>query len=155
MVTFKKPSNLSYYLAMLKNLLLPLLLVIGLFGCKPVNGPSSNESDSIYGSLDINGDTLRISARNWQKLTLSDDEYPFSTEGDLACTSNAVFFYPEQSFTETSIGTPLNQEAVNFLNDQHWQATVPNRVKPGADLRKAISLGLSICTYNRLAFRAH
>lgn len=135
---------------MFKKFPLSVFLLSTILGCTPVNEkPTGNTNSEFDTALDINGDTLPINKQNWQRLTNSTD-YPFLTDGDLACTSNAVFFYPNDSFNETSIGTPLNQEAANFLADQHWQTNVPNKVKPGSNLSRAISLGLAICEYNRL-----
>lgn len=134
---------------MFKKCLFLIFLVSIVLGCTPVNEkPTSNTSSKFDTALDINGDTLPINKQNWQRLTNSTD-YPFLTDGDIACTSNAVFFYPNDSFNETSIGTPLNEEAANFLADQHWQANVPNKIKPGTDLNRAVSLGLAICEHNR------
>lgn len=95
--------------------------------------------------LEVNGDTLYVYALQWQLLDFTD--YPFTQDGDLACVNDAVEFHPN-GFTETAVGTPLNQTAVQRQQQAGITPTVAYRIKTTAKLDQAISLGLKICALN-------
>lgn len=123
------------------------LLSLYLSGCTPANHVPENNtgSDKLTPYPKYNGDTLPINETSWQQLGYSD--YPFLTYGDLACVNNEVYFYPADSFNETAIGTPLNQQAANALATMQLKPTEKNAIKPGANLSQAIKVGLDICQY--------
>ncbi len=73
--------------------------------------------------------------------------YPFTTEyGDIACSMNEVYFYPDDSANdESQIGLPLNKLAEVRLKEAKLKPTVANAIKPHADLSEAIRMGLDHC----------
>lgn len=94
----------------------------------------------------INGDTVSISNHQWYLAQLG--KYPFTTGGDLACSNDSVEFYPN-GLHDDDVGLPLNQNAHNKYKQAGFIPNVPNAIKPQADLKNAIFLGLSLCEFNR------
>ena len=120
-----------------------IILIPNIVACTPVGTPPDNVKSffPIY-----NGDTLPIDEKSWNSLGYQN--YPFLTNGDLACTSDEIYFYPENSFNENAVGTPLNRKAEYSIKQHGWQVNVPYKIKQGADLTQAIKIGLDICKHN-------
>lgn len=75
--------------------------------------------------------------------------YPFTTSGEISCVyyprGVEVYFEPAGYIDESSIGTPLNKAAAEALKRDDMKPNVPYSIKKGADLSKAIEVGLKAC----------
>ena len=80
-----------------------------------------------------------------------DTPYPFTVpSGEISCEAHAssgreVYFEPNGFTDESYIGTPLNQTAVNSLEQASMSVNVPYSIKQDADLSNAIKVGLQVC----------
>lgn len=130
----------------MKNLL--LVLILALSACVPVEQPDPPTPALVVNgySFPINGDTIAIGEWQWQQAKLG--AYPFTTQGDLACTGDSVEFYPDQ-LSENDIGLPLNQIAKNQFKQANLTPTVSLAIKENSDLTNVIFIGLSLCNFNR------
>ena len=82
--------------------------------------------------------------------------YPFTTEyGEVACSMNEVYFYPDNtSNDESQIGLPLNKLAQQRQDERGMRPTVPNAIKPNADLSEPIRMGLDRCKQTKARLEA-
>ena len=73
--------------------------------------------------------------------------YPFTVKyGNIACTMNAVYFFPDDTANdESQVGLALNRLAEDSLKKDNIQPTMTNTIKSNHDLSEAISIGLDIC----------
>ena len=75
--------------------------------------------------------------------------YPFTTSGEISCVyyprGVEVYFEPLGHIEDSSIGTPLNKAAAEALKRHDMKPNVPYSIKKGADLSKAIEVGLKAC----------
>jgi hypothetical protein len=78
-----------------------------------------------------------------------DTPYPFTASGEISCVyypnGVEVYFEPAGYIDESSIGTPLNKAAAEALKRDDMKPNVPYSIKKGADLSKAIEVGLKAC----------
>lgn len=119
-------------------------LVLVLSACNHIESqpPSITFNNSKF---EVNGDTVAINEINWKLSSLGD--YPFTTGGDIACNNSSVEFYPN-GLHEQDIGLPLNQVAQNRFKQANLTPNVPNAIKPYAELREVVKMGLMICELN-------
>ena len=75
------------------------------------------------------------------------DPYPFTVKfGNIACTMNEVYFFPNDTVNDASqMALPLNKLAQMKLKTENIQPTVKNTIKTDANLSEAIRIGLNIC----------
>ena len=66
--------------------------------------------------------------------------------GHITCSLNEVTYYPDDTINdESQVGLPLNKLAQHRQAESGIKATVPNAIKPNADLSEAIRMGLDRC----------
>ncbi|WP_227430392.1 hypothetical protein [Psychrobacter sp. I-STPA6b] len=71
-------------------------------------------------------DFVKVSQASWTANT----PYPFTTDGEITCVRDAVYFYPDDTANdESQVGQPLNDEAVELNKKAGLTATVPNSIK--------------------------
>lgn len=121
-----------------------VMLSVCLIACSSADKFQTNLDINGY-KLPINGDTAMISEEIWQLMGLKN--YPFTKAGDIACSLNAVEFYPD-TLKEESVGLPLNKLAVDRQKSGNLIPNVENAIKTNAQLEEAIELGLKICSFN-------
>lgn len=116
------------------NKLIPIIL-LSLTACQP----SKNTVDNI-------DDAITVHDLYWSGYG-NVEPYPFTTEyGHIACSLNEVTYYPDDTINdESQVGLPLNKLAQQRQDENGITTTVPNAIKPNADLSEAIRMGLDRC----------
>lgn len=109
-----------------------------LFSC---TSAKQEDSLNINGyDLEVNGDTVQVNNFVWSKMGLKN--YPFTTHGDIACSGNAIYFFPDDTLDKDIAGVPLNQTAKNIIVANGWEKEVPyNKLIASSNLKEAIDLG--------------
>lgn len=133
--------------------ILTLLFLIFLTACTP--RPTNDTLVFQKTLFVVSGDTIYIDGNGWDNQKMGD--YPFTSDGILACALDEVMFFPTNSKTNPIIdfehakATPINQKAKDSL-DKAKMAYLPlkDHISPSSDLTVAINLGLAICRHNAI-----
>ncbi len=112
-----------------------LITLLSLTACQPIDD-----------TFDDTDDVIEVNDIYWSSYG-NVEPYPFTTEfGYIACSINEVYFYPDNTADdESQIGLPLNKLAQQRQDAIGMKPTVPNAIKPNADLSEAIRMGLDRC----------
>lgn len=106
---------------------LSVAIVVATTGCVPESSNDPYDNDA-YGA----GYT-EVNEPTWSSLYSS--VYPFTVaSGEIVCSQHPrfgrmVYFMPAGFIDESYIGTPLNQAAANFLDQESISANVPYTLK--------------------------
>ena len=115
------------------------IAVLSLAACTP-------SKDDSYASQFVSG-YVAVHEMFWSAD--HDTPYPFTTSGEISCVyypnGVEVYFEPAGYIDESSIGTPLNKAAAEALKRDDMKPNVPYSIKKGADLSKAVEVGLKLC----------
>lgn len=112
-----------------------LMILLSLTACQPINP-----------TVDYVDDAIRVTAFYWSSYG-NVKPYPFTTEyGYIGCSMNEVTFFPNDTVNDDSqVGLPLNKLAQYRQNKIGMEPTVPDAIKPNADLSESIRMGLDRC----------
>jgi hypothetical protein len=111
------------------------LIILLLTACQPIQDAEVFVDDDIA-----------VNQSLW-KIDGNTKPYPFTVKyGNIACTMNEVYFYPNDTANdESQVGLPINRLAEISLRRFNMKPTMANTIKPNADLSEVINIGLDVC----------